>query len=323
MRLLIFALSLITGACNNVHYKVNGETPVPEPEPLTCAAGTYIVDNSCVDVGVGFYSTGSGERFSCTNLPAHGSYNSATASSSNCPFICAAGFYNDNAGGCTDVGVGHFSTGDGVRQDCSNGPANASYFGITNTTSSCKWECDTNYYSSDGVSCTSLTNYTETSCPANHIITGIYGRSGAVLDQMGIWCRPFNGTIFTGPTIDGGVFGTSTGGWPFNNDNSMDCPDGSYISSLDTVSWLFWTGDQNTSWVRYKCTDLTTNIEGGFIPDINGQGDYNGGGGASNQIINNFYCGSTANPIGTHMTKLIGVTTTFGMTPNIYGISCK
>ena len=56
---------------------------------------------------------------------------------------CAAGTYwNTTSQSCTYAGTGFFSTGNGLRQACSNKPAYSAYSSTAATSSLCAWTCD-------------------------------------------------------------------------------------------------------------------------------------------------------------------------------------
>lgn len=56
---------------------------------------------------------------------------------------CAAGTYWDTPSqSCTNNGTGFFSTGDGLRQACTNKPAHSAYASTAATSSLCAWTCD-------------------------------------------------------------------------------------------------------------------------------------------------------------------------------------
>ena|GEM_PF-3059758 len=56
---------------------------------------------------------------------------------------CAAGTYWDTTSqSCTYAGTGFFSTGNGLRQACTNKPAHSAYSSAAATTSVCAWTCD-------------------------------------------------------------------------------------------------------------------------------------------------------------------------------------
>ena len=56
---------------------------------------------------------------------------------------CAAGTYWDTTSqSCTNNGTGFFSTGDGLRQACTNKPAHSAYSSAAATSSLCAWTCD-------------------------------------------------------------------------------------------------------------------------------------------------------------------------------------
>jgi hypothetical protein len=59
----------------------------------SCVAGTYWTGGTCKAVGIGYYSTGSGNRTACSNLPADpfASYSSSYSTSSNCDWSCSGG----------------------------------------------------------------------------------------------------------------------------------------------------------------------------------------------------------------------------------------
>ena len=56
---------------------------------------------------------------------------------------CAAGTYWDTTSqSCTYAGTGFFSTGNGLRQACTNKPAHSAYTSTAATSSLCAWTCD-------------------------------------------------------------------------------------------------------------------------------------------------------------------------------------
>ncbi len=64
-----------------------------------CAAGQYLSNGVCVDVGIGYWSPASSNaRNACTNAPANAVYTSPTAAQANCPWTCKPGYLRDSSG---------------------------------------------------------------------------------------------------------------------------------------------------------------------------------------------------------------------------------
>lgn len=71
----------------------------------TCGAGYYSDNvNSCVQVGLGYYSPAAdNSRYACANKPANSRYTSPTASISSCPWSCEDGYLTTNGTSCNSV----------------------------------------------------------------------------------------------------------------------------------------------------------------------------------------------------------------------------
>jgi hypothetical protein len=133
---------------------------------VACAAGTWWnqASLSCAEVGTGYYANGDGNRYVCDTIPSNAAYTNTRATSAACEYSCATGYWGASCvacpagkwwsgAACSDVGTGYFSTGNGVRQACTNTlAANASYSSTSATSSTCPWSCATGY-TSDGNTC--------------------------------------------------------------------------------------------------------------------------------------------------------------------------
>ena len=122
----------------------------------TCGAGKYLVGNSCVNVGYGYYSpNGDNDRYDCDSIPNNSYYTSQTSSSSSCLWACDAGYYKNASScrSCTNVSYSNtcsVSNGSGT-QTCyrTDGPAGATSSSActgNNCGECCATSCNTGYH---------------------------------------------------------------------------------------------------------------------------------------------------------------------------------
>ena len=126
---------------------------------VACAAGTWwnTPASSCAEAGLGYYANGDGLRYVCNNIPANAAFTNTRATSAYCDYNCATGYWGSacvtcaagtywSGNTCSNAGTGYYSTGNGVRQSCTNTlPAHASYSSTNATSSTCAWTCDSGY----------------------------------------------------------------------------------------------------------------------------------------------------------------------------------
>ena len=159
----------------------------------SCTAGTYANASGasvCTQCAFGtFSSDGSSSCSNCTNLGANGAYTGPGTNSTNCPFVCAVGYYLTN-GSCLP---------------CANTDPNGLFVGPGTNSTNCPLSCAASYYSfaSSCVAC-SIGKWSaagQTAClactnsiPAN----AIYVSSGTVATNCQWSCSvgyiPYNGS---------------------------------------------------------------------------------------------------------------------------------
>lgn len=211
--------------------------------------------------------------------------------------ICGAGYYSDGANSCIQVAKGYWSpANDNSRYACTNKPGNAFYTSPTASTSNCPWSCDSGYLS-NGSSCTSYPNARVLSCADNEVAVGLWGRSGSIIDKLGVRCRAFDDGKFTGNASSGPGYG-GEGGGPFNYDGSADCPDGYSLAEVDGYLATY-SGVHRSGRIRFRCKRATDGLQSGWSPNSGYWGN------DSDRGSFNFRCGSGANPYGSHVNGVI------------------
>lgn len=231
--------------------------------------------------------------------------------------ICAAGYYDDGTHVCVESGTGYFSTGvASTRSSCSNKPGNSQYTSSTATSSTCPWSCNSGYVS-DGLSCNAYPNSTLLSCNSNEIAVGVRGRSGSIIDKLGMRCAPFQNGQIIGSTRNGPSYG-GTGGSTFNLDGTLDCPAGYAIYTLNG-NYGNYESVERTGRLQVRCINLSTGGNGTYIP-----GPFAYWGSTADLGAFNFECGSSVNPGGSYITGMVidnqGGSSYVG---KILGISCR
>ncbi len=168
---------------------------------------------------------------------------------------CAAGTYWTE-GKCSNVGVGYYSTGNGIRQACSNKPSNSAYSGTQNTSSSCTWSCNTNYYQSGQscLSCAAGTFWNGSSC--QNVGAGFYATGDGV--KRTCTNAPASAN-YTDVQATSSNCAWSCGGGTFSNGTScVSCAAGTYWNngSCQSVGTGYYsTGDGN----RLSCSNAPAN----------------------------------------------------------------
>lgn len=229
---------------------------------------------------------------------------------------CPAGYYLAS-GACTEVGIGYFSTGANDRNSCSNKPSNSSYTSSVANSSDCPWSCDNGYLTTDGSACTSFANAEVLKCNTGEIAVGLSGRSGAIIDKISLRCATISGTVITGSSTDGASYGGS-GGFPFNEDGSYDCPSGSALYEIDGNLGIF-SGVNRTGKLRYRCKNLASGEVSTWKPsDSTYWGQY------QERSAYNFKCGTSPNLYGSYINGLvIDNASNTSYVGDILGISCR
>lgn len=211
--------------------------------------------------------------------------------------ICGAGYYSDGQNSCIQVTKGFWSpAADNARYTCSNKPSNAFYTSPTASTNNCPWSCNSGFIS-NGTSCNSYPNAQVLSCDDNEIAVGLWGRSGSIIDKLGVRCRAFDDGKFTGASRSGPGYG-GEGGGPFNYDGSADCPDGYSLTEVDGHLATFM-GVHRSGQIRFRCNRASDGQQSGWSP---GAGYW---GSSSDRGAFNFKCGTGANPYGSHINGVI------------------
>lgn len=229
--------------------------------------------------------------------------------------ICGAGYYDDGTHACVPVTIGYYSpANDDDRYACTNKPSDSRYTSPTASSSSCPWSCDNGYITTDGVSCTSYPNATILACNDDEVAVGLHGRSGAILDKLGVRCATLNGTSVSTTVRDGPAYGGS-GGSAFTG----DCLSDNLAVEVDG-SYGTWIGQPRTGRLRFRCIDLATNST---LSDWKPSNSTYWGSGTDLGSFN-FKCGTGANPYGDYINGIIidnaGGASYVG---KILGITCR
>ena len=232
--------------------------------------------------------------------------------------ICAAGSYSDGVNGCSLVGRGYYSTGNDVTHACANLPANAYYTSTQATSANCPWSCNDGFLTTDGVSCASYPNALNLTCDNDEVAVGLYGRSGSILDRLGVRCAIFNpdsslGAIRSGPTYGG------NGGGAFNYDGLYDCPAGTVLNNV-RGNLATYLGVNRSGEIQWTCINPITHVVTPSIPmaspfffgTFNDRGPFN------------FSCGTSPNNYGNYINGLIiDNSSGAGYTGDTLGINCR
>ncbi len=295
-------------SCNTNYYQLGSTC-------TACAAGTFWNGSSCQNVGAGYYATGDGVKRTCTNAPASASYTDSQATSSSCAWSCSGGTFSTGtscvscaagtywaSGSCQNVGSGYYSTGDGNRQSCSNAPANASYSGTNDTSSTCSWSCNNGYLmDATETSCVYTPNATGVNCSAGQVVVGLHVRAGAIIDGVGVWCANLsNGTL--GSTVEGPYAGGG-GGQPYD----FFCPNGMALERIAGSNGAP-AYPSSTATYRFQCKNVSGNNSSGL------SSQYGSSAGAFNF---DYSCGS-----GKYAYGLV-VESSGGYTGFTLGINCR
>lgn len=172
-------------------------------------------------------------------------------------------------------------------------PSHARYTSPTASSASCPWSCDDGYLTTDGISCNSYPNATVLSCNDDEVAVGLYGRSGAIVDRLGVRCATLSdgeiGTVVRDGPYYGGTGGTAFTGTCSANETAFEV-DGRFG---------MYSGEQRTGRVRFRCSDIDTQALGAYSP----AGSYWGT--TSNIGPFNYSCGSGANPNGSYVNGII------------------
>ena len=118
-----------------------------------CDTDYYKSGNSCVAVGIGYYSPNlNNSRPSCTTKSSNSVYTSDGNGRNNCSWACNTDYYK-SGNSCAAVGIGYYSPNrNNSRSSCTTKPSNSAYTSDGNGSNNCSWACDTDYYKS-GNSC--------------------------------------------------------------------------------------------------------------------------------------------------------------------------
>ena len=121
-----------------------------------CNTDYYKSGNSCVAVGIGYYSPNrNNSRSSCTTKPSNSAYTSDGNGSNNCSWACDTDYYKSGSS-CVAVGIGYYSPNrNNSRSSCTTKPSNSAYTSDGNGSNNCSWACNTDYYKS-GNSCAAV-----------------------------------------------------------------------------------------------------------------------------------------------------------------------
>jgi hypothetical protein len=94
-------------------------------------------------------------------------------------------------------------------------------------------------------------------CPEGQVSVGVYGRSGAWMDQIGIRCQAFDGTTLSGSITDGPSQGGGGGGG-----FAYDCPSGSALYEIQggngSTNAAGWCSTVSTSYQQYICKSISS-----------------------------------------------------------------
>ncbi|MBX3018662.1 MAG: cadherin-like beta sandwich domain-containing protein [Bdellovibrionaceae bacterium] len=175
--------------------------------------------------------------------------------------VCAAGMYSNGVNACVPVGAGWWSpANDNGRTACSNKPAtNARYTSPTAKTLNCPWTCDDGYLS-NGSACVANPDAVVLSCADDEVGVGLWGRSGAIIDRLGVLCAKFEDGQIVGPVRQGPHYG-GMGGGPFTNIGPAACPADHALYQVEGDLGTFGSPSQDrTGRIRYVCKHLTSGV---------------------------------------------------------------
>lgn len=227
---------------------------------------------------------------------------------------CGLGYYSDGVSACAQVGLGYWSAvNNNNRVACSNKPANSRYTSPTASASNCPWSCDDGYLTTNGSTCAAYPNALNLSCDNNEIAVGLYGRSGSIIDRLGVRCATFSengtlGAVRNGPTYGG------NGGAEFNYTGANDCPANSVLYEV-TGSLTVYSFANRTGIIRFRCKSLANGTLSSWSPDWGTEGTRGPFG---------FSCGNSPNLYGEYMNGII-IDNASGAsyTGDTLGINCR
>ena len=190
------------------------------PITVTCNAGYYLSNGTCVPCAKGTYSSaGATSCTACSGLPPNAEW-TGSATSNACPWRCNAGYYLSN-GTCAKCEAGYYCPGNNSRGQCTG----ATYQDETGKTS-CK-SCPTAtkyasmvsyywYWSSDGVNdhlggCRA--EFNENDSNGNYALSCAYysGDYGVTGSASGDYCMANPTTCIAGKYAPNGTGGVWTG----------------------------------------------------------------------------------------------------------------
>ncbi|RYZ92844.1 MAG: hypothetical protein EOP06_02980 [Proteobacteria bacterium] len=152
-----------------------------------------------------------------------------------------------------------------VRNTCSNKPSNSTYLGSGAKSAQCSWTCDNNYApNSTYTACVSNAGNVTLSCGSNQVVVGFKGRSGFLIDKLGVICRDFSAGTLVGPSVAGTEFGGSGG-----NGFTKECPVGSAVYTVDTANSDL-NGPNVAGSMRFRCKDVVTGTLSAWLPNTDG-----------------------------------------------------
>ena len=122
-----------------------------------CNTDYYKSGNSCVAVGIGYYSPNlNNSRYSCTTKPSNSAYTSDGNGRNNCSWACNTDYYK-SGNSCAAVGTGYYSPNlNNSRSSCTTKPSNSAYTSDGNGSNNCSWACDSEYPLKMGNNCFSM-----------------------------------------------------------------------------------------------------------------------------------------------------------------------
>lgn len=231
---------------------------------------------------------------------------------------CGSGYYSDAVNSCSQVGLGYWSAdNDNSRTACSNKPSDSRYTSPAASSANCPWSCNDGYITNDGTSCVASATAQTLYCEDNEIAVGLNGRSGSIIDRLGVRCAVLNsdgtlGAVRNGPTYGG------NGGSAFNLDGTYDCPANSALFEIDG-DLATYVGANRTGRIRFRCKNLTDNTLSSWFPS-----DVTYWGSTSDRGAFNFQCGISPNLFGSYLNGII-IDNASGAayTGDILGITCR
>jgi hypothetical protein len=231
---------------------------------------------------------------------------------------CGEGYYSDTVNSCAQVGIGYWSAGnDNSRTSCSNKPADSRYTSPTASSSNCPWSCNDGYITNNGTTCTASPTARTLYCDDNEIAVGLNGRSGSIIDRLGVRCAVLNGdgtlgTIRNGPTYGG------NGGTAFNMDGTYDCPANSALFEVDGDLATYSLANR-TGRIRFRCKNMNDNSLSDWFPS---GATYWGS--SNDRGAFNFQCGTSPNLFGKFLNGvIIDDASGAAYTGDILGITCR